>query len=76
MFEKWAKENVLTTKTPLQYCGIALRELTLISFCCLLLFFVVFIFLRSIVVLTQNWQFFSCAGIAFSERYTCNGIIN
>jgi hypothetical protein len=36
---------------------------------CLMLLFVVYIVVSSIVVLTQNGQLLSCAIIAFSDRY-------
>ena len=35
MFQKLTKENVLTTKTPLQDFGLTLRVLKSIVFCCL-----------------------------------------
>jgi hypothetical protein len=62
-----SKENILTTKTPLKYFGIALR----LFLNCILLFmllFVVVIVINSVLVLTQNRHFLSCAAIAVSER--------
>jgi hypothetical protein len=54
-FEKRAKENLFTTKTP--YFGIALRVLTLIEFC-LLLLFAVFTVFSTMVVLAQKGVIF------------------
>jgi hypothetical protein len=41
----------------------------------LLSFFIVFIVLSSIVILTLNGQFFSCATVAVTERYYVNIIV-
>jgi hypothetical protein len=58
---------VLTTVSIFTILAFLLQYWLLIIFCWLLLFIVTV--LSSIVVITRNRQFLSCATIAFSERY-------